>query len=132
MPYVDAELHILMPHPLTVFADGDTVLLHRPPDGPMARCAETREHTGTLTIGGRPVPLRTVAFGSLAGLPAPADGVLYVVSRAAAEAAARDGRTDVVYPDDPVRDADGRVIGCRALAKAATSENASMSPCGGR
>jgi hypothetical protein len=107
----------LTPHPLTLIGHDGTVLLNQPPDGPMARCAEDRRDVGTITLpDGATVPLRTVGFGTVTDLPAPRDGVLYVVSRATAEAAA--DRDDVVYPDEQVRDDEGRIIGCRALARA--------------
>lgn len=110
------ELINLTPHPLTLLGPDGTVLLNQAPDGPMARCTEDRREVGTVALpGGAAVPLRTVGFGTVTGLPAPRDGVLYVVSRATAEAA---GRDDVVYPEEQVRDGDGRIIGCRALARA--------------
>lgn len=111
------QLINLTPHPLTLIAKDGTVLLNQPPDGPMARCVEDRRELGTVTLpGGASVPLRSVGFGAVTGLPAPRDGVLYVVSRATAEAA--NGRADVVYPDEQVRDAKGNIIGCRAPARA--------------
>lgn len=106
----------LTPHPLTLIGADGTVLVDQAPDGPMARCAEDRRDLGAVTItDGITVPLRSVGFGAVTGLPAPRDGVLYVVSRSTAETARRD---DVVYPDEQVRDESGRIIGCRALARA--------------
>ncbi|MUN41381.1 hypothetical protein [Actinomadura litoris] len=111
------QLINLTPHPLTLIGQDDTVLLNQAPDGPMARCIEDRREIGAVTLpGGGTVPLRSVGFGAVTGLPEPRDGVLLVVSRATAEAAA--GRSDIVYPDEQVRDQDGRIIGCRALARA--------------
>lgn len=110
------QLINLTPHPLTIIGKDGTVLVNQAPDGPMARCAEDRRDVGTVTAGGHSIPLRQVGFGRVTGLPAPRQGVLYVVSRATAEAAT--GRDDVVYPDEQVRDSDGRIIGCRALARA--------------
>lgn len=108
----------LTPHPVTIF-DGDRVIVTQPPDGTMARCTETRAELGTLVIYGNKVPLREVAFGDVEGLPEPADGVVVVVSRAAAEAAAAryPERDDIVYPDGQVRDEQGRIIGCTGLAR---------------
>lgn len=109
------ELVNLTPHPLTIVGADGEVLLNQAPDGPMARCLEERREVGTISAAGHPIPLREVGFGAVTGLPAPRAGVLYVVSRATAETA---GRDDVVYPDEQVRDKDGRIIGCRALARA--------------
>lgn len=89
--------------------------------GPAARCAEIRRDEGAITLyarDGNPirVPLTEVAFGEVT-LPAPRDGVVYIVSRATAERTT--GRTDVFYPDRPVRSVTGQVVGCRALARVA-------------
>lgn len=104
----------LTPHPLTIYV-GDQVVINQQPDGPMARCVETRQDAGTVTVDGHEIPVSVVGFGAVAGLPDPQPGVLYVVSRATAEAVP--DRDDVVYPDGQVRDADGRIIGCRGLAR---------------
>lgn len=110
------ELINLTPHRLTIVGPDGTVLHDQAPDAPMARRAVDRRQVGTVALpGGAAVPLRTVRFAAVTGLPAPRAGVLYVVSRTTAEAAARD---DVVYPDEPVLDDAGRIIGCRALALA--------------
>lgn len=104
-------------HPVVLVEQDGAVLLDQAPDGRVARRAETRRDIGAVTLpGGATVPLREVAFGDVTDLPAPRAGVLYVVSRATAEAAA--GRPDVVYPDERVKDDAGRIIGCRALAYA--------------
>lgn len=104
----------LTPHPVRIYV-GDTVVVDQRPDGPMARCAETRQDAGTVTVNGHEIPVSVVGFGEVENLPDPQPGVLYVVSRATAEAVP--DRDDVVYPDGQVRDADGRIIGCRGLAR---------------
>lgn len=80
-----------------------------PPSGTVARCSQTStpagEHEG--------VPLATVAYGTVEGLPPPSPGVLYVVS--ALVRSAVPGRTDVASPGDLVRDGSGAVTGCRNL-----------------
>jgi hypothetical protein len=58
--------------------------------------------------------MKTV-LGQVVDLPEPQDDTLYIVSRAVAEAA-RD-RDDLVVPDNVIRDDQGRVIACRALAR---------------
>lgn len=104
----------LTPHPLTIWS-GEAIVINQRPDGPMARCAETRTAADAVTVDGHELPVSVVGFGEVTGLPAPQDGVLYVVSRATAEAVP--DRADVVYPDGQVRDEQGRIVGCRGLAR---------------
>lgn len=64
-----------------------------------------------------PVQVYQATPGPVEGLPEPdpACRVRYIVSRVVAEAAR--GRADLLIPDDTVRDEQGRIIGCRALAR---------------
>lgn len=48
--------------------------------------------------------------------PAPEEGVLHLVSRPAAAAAWKDGRTDICCPGVAVRNAEGQQIGCIGVA----------------
>ena len=56
---------------------------------------------------------RTVVYG-LSGLPAPQEGVMYIVSALAMNGIPAD-RTDVVCPYKPVRNAQGKVYGCKGF-----------------
>ena len=67
-----------------------------------------------MTSEGIEVPLTRTTFGEVQGLPDPADDTLYVVSRLVISAVP--DRTDLVSPDGAVRDDQGRIIGCTALA----------------
>lgn len=99
----------LTPHPLKFMLEsGERVVA---PSGAPARCVETAQPGEPLD--GIPTVRKT--FGSVEGLPEPAEGTIYVVSALAAQAAWVQGRTDVFCPGDPVRDADGHIIGCRGL-----------------
>jgi hypothetical protein len=60
------------------------------------------------------VPWRTIDYGEPIGLPAPVRGIVLVVSRPVADMLRR---ADLVFPDDEVRDAAGRIVACRALAR---------------
>jgi len=102
----------LTPHALNLVTDSGTVTI--PPSGTVARVSVTRESAGTVTIDGVTVPLSRTKYGAVEGLPAPEPNTLFVVSAVVA-AAARD-RTDLVVPDDLVRDDQGRVVGARGLA----------------
>lgn len=80
-----------------------------------ARVVVTREQQDVLSIHGISVPVNRAVFGEVENLPPPEDGTAYVVSRVVAEAAR--GRDDLYIVDDTVRDAEGRIVGARALAR---------------
>lgn len=104
----------LTPHSVVIYA-GEEAVITQGPDGPMARCVESREDAGTIEVDGHQVPVSEVDFGEVQDLPEPQEGTVYVVSRATAEA--RPNRRDLYYPDIQVRDDAGRIIGCRGLAQ---------------
>lgn len=104
------ELRNLTPHALSLLAqDGSAVAL--PPSGVVARRAVLRR-TAEEVAG---LPVAVEALGPVEGLPAPEDGVIYVISRLVAEAVPH--RTDVLAPGEPVRDDGGRIIGARGLCR---------------
>lgn len=105
----------LTPHPVRLYV-GDRVVATWPPTaGPMARVPDVVVRTDLIHTdqGGVPVsdirPLRQVR-----GLPDPEPRTLFIVSRVAAMATSR---ADVIFPFDEHRDEEGRVDGCRALAR---------------
>ena len=99
----------LTPHAVVAEHDDGTSRTY-PPSGALARCAVTRAQIGVVDG----VPVYRATFGAVEGLPPPADGTHYIVSRLVAEAS-RD-RADLLVPDDTVRDAEGKIVGCRAFA----------------
>jgi hypothetical protein len=103
----------LTPHAINLIADGKTVTLK--PSGVVARCATCRTQVDTLTVDGVQIPVNQIGFGAVQDLPAPQDGVCFVVSSLVAQAAK--GRQDLLTVDDAVRDASGNVVGARALAR---------------
>lgn len=88
------------------------------PAGTVARAAQTDEVVGSLEIGDFAVPLVTSRYGEPTDLPASEDGTFYVVSILTAQAAKSAGRStsDLLVTSDPVRDAVGKIIGCRKFA----------------
>ena len=92
--------------PRLVLSGGRLETLHvvdpsRPKDSP------TAAHAVPLVVG-------TVLHGVDPPLPDPRPGTVYITSRTLAEHFAE--RADLVWPDDLVRDAQGRVIAARRLA----------------
>ena len=109
------------PHTITIMhADGQTVLLSLPaaPRGEVARVESTTETDGD--IGG--VPLMITRWGGVISLPDPQPDVYHIVSTIVVEAAIDAGRDcrDLLVPGDQVRDAQGRIVGCRGLTTAAS------------
>ena len=70
-----------------------------------------------------PVVKGTRAIGIEPPLPAPQSGVLYVTSRALAEYLPE--RSDLVWPEDQIRDVNGNVIGARKLGRVGNKAPAS-------
>lgn len=100
----------LTPHTVTVLGGALPVVFE--PEG-LARVSDDSSPAGEV-LG---VPLVDVRFGDVVGLPAPDDGVVYLVARVVA--VALPDRADLVFPFDEVRDAEGRILGVRALARPA-------------
>lgn len=100
------------PHDLHFVTEQGTVTLARSQH--IARAEMFREVLGEARHEGVVIPIHRLRYGRLTGLPAPVEGVVYVVSMVAAQAAI--DRDDVLVVDDAVRDDQGRIVGCRALA----------------
>ena len=101
MPFVN-----LTPHPINLHLPDGSVQTFAP-SGAVARAAETRTQRGTLDG----VAVELVAFGAVDGLPAQAADTLLIVSGLVLAACA--DRPDVLAPGQPVRDDQGRVVGCK-------------------
>lgn len=81
-----------------------------------ARAAEFRDHFDNVdTDDGHAIRVNRLSLGEVTGLPDPIHGVGYIVSRVIAEALPL--RHDLYIVDQTVRDAQGRIVGCAALAQ---------------
>jgi hypothetical protein len=109
------QLVNLMPHDLVVINGGRYVLA---PSGQVARVDQHIVDDTLLNVPGAVLPLATVRYGSVPGLPAQRPDVLLVVSRAVAAEVAR---PDLVFPDLEIRDEHRRIIGCPRLARFAVA-----------
>jgi hypothetical protein len=108
----------LTPHPIHL-CDDDGVFLTLPPEPTPARCEERDAATAGVIddrAPARPITVYAVVFGETRGLPPPAPGTYFIVSRLLAEANA--DRDDLLIPHQMVRDAEGKVVGCRAFSVA--------------
>lgn len=105
----------LTPHdPLNIW-DGDRVVLSIPRGGVAARCAEVEVPRPSLLVDGLSLPVVTLSYGEVSGLPAPEPGTAYVVSQLVV--LAEPDRTDLYFPADLRRDASGTIVGCGKLAR---------------
>jgi hypothetical protein len=98
----------LTPHAINL--PGITV----PPSGQLARCQETVKTVDQIEVEGAVVPVVEKTFGDVTGLPEPVWGTIYIVSALVAQAVRR---SDVFCPGDPVRDTEGKIIGCKSLCR---------------
>ena len=90
------------------------------PVGKVARAAQKDELKGELEIDGHKVPVIKTIFGEPTDLPEAEEGTMLIVSILTAQAAKAAGRKgdDLIITSDPVRDAAGKIIGCRKFAVA--------------
>jgi len=106
----------LTPHPLNLMPEGpEGPVVTIPPSGQVARCTVDRVQVDTVTVDGISVPVNQTRFGKVENLPEPQEGTIFIVSALTAQAVPE--REDVFITDDAVRDEQGRIIGCRALAR---------------
>lgn len=99
------------PHEVVIFNNNGDVVLSLPSIG-VARV--TSQSLPKTEIDG--IPVVETVFGEVSGLPEPEDGTFYIVSQFVI--AALPTRTDLLRPDTGptcVRDADGKIIGVKAL-----------------
>ncbi|MEV2911066.1 hypothetical protein ABNF65_21255 [Paenibacillus larvae] len=100
----------LTPHAVHIMPLGPEGPVRTIPSSGEVRVATEREDVAYLSG----IPINRTYFGKVEGLPKKQKGTMYIVSSITAQAAP--DRRDLLVPDDPVRDEEGRVIGCRALA----------------
>ena len=118
----------LTPHPVRLYkADtpdqvedlDDGVVKVLEPSGELARLSESViGEDAVLADEGVEIPVSTVSYAEVEGLPAPQEGVAYVVPLMTALAAA--GRDDLLVPYEQVRNQEGTVVGCRRLGRVQT------------
>ncbi|WP_244963354.1 hypothetical protein [Actinomyces trachealis] len=124
----DAPVNLvnLTPHDVVVDPGDGTPPVRFPASGTVPRLLLSEPSRQALTVAdparpddpdaavALPLAIGTTWQGIDPPLPDPRPGVLYVTSRVVAEH--HPDRTDLVWPDDLVRDADGQVVAARRLA----------------
>lgn len=99
----------LTPHDINIVTENGNINI--PTSGIIARCSVNRETVDFING----IPINRTVFGKVENLPEPQENTIYIVSSLVGQAAS--DRTDVFIPDDVVRDEQGKIIGCKALAK---------------
>lgn len=100
----------LTPHTI-IFVDSNNQFITSVPSSGIARAVQKRVPIGTVNG----ITVNKTEYGAVEGLPDPEYGTIYIVSVLTAQAAPH--RNDLYIVDDTVRDDQGRIIGCRALAQ---------------
>lgn len=108
---LSAEVINLTPHEVNIYDYTGTKILYNIPSSGIARVAQKREQI--FSIGD--IPISQTTFGEVEGLPQENYGVFYIVSSLVANILPK--RKDLLIPDEAVRDSQGRIIGCKGLAR---------------
>lgn len=99
----------LTPHDITIMRPDRNILILA--SGSLARVSAQTETIGELDG----IPVTETVFGEVEGLPAPKDGVVYIVSSLVAGRVPE--RSDVFIPNESIRDENGRIVGCKSLSR---------------
>lgn len=104
----------LTPHAVKIVDGGNNVVAVFPSDG----VARASQHD-VLVDEINSIPVVKTEFGEVLGLPEPTEGTVFIVSRITVEAARAQGLStdDLLVTSGAVRDDQGRIVGCRALAR---------------
>ena len=120
------KLFNLTPHKIVVYASAHatkpTIVIE--PTGVVARVSSILHPASLLARAMTEVdhrvgellriPVSRAEFGEVVGLPAPTEGIVYVVSGMVLDAMHRADptRTDLLAPGEPLRAPDGQILGC--------------------
>ena len=99
----------LTPHSITLLCGVTPMVI--PPSGVVARVSSHTEVIGNIGD----IPITKTAYSAVEGLPEPEEGTIYIVSALVAQRVP--ARDDVFIPNESVRDENGRIIGCKSLAR---------------
>jgi hypothetical protein len=106
------KLFNLTPHTINIVCVNGGNIISFPPVHQPARVLATTEHIGVL-LG--EIPVSSSIFGETFGLPKEGEGIAFIVSRIVV--AANPERGDLYFPNELVRDEDGKVLGAQSLAQ---------------
>lgn len=101
----------LTPHTINICNASGEIIREIPASGQLCRVSSRTVQTGEIDG----IPVTETQFGDVENLPAPQDGTVFIVSLAVASRVPE--RQDVFVPSESVRDAQGRIIGCKSLGR---------------
>lgn len=102
----------LTPHEIVVYRE-EKIFLSIPSSG-FVRANEVSKLAGNING----IPVKSVSYGAVQGMPEPVEGTIYVVSQITAAALKQQNRTEDIYiVTDAVRDEENKIIGCRSFAQ---------------
>ncbi len=109
-----ATIFNLTPHKINIVDEEGNVIKVFESEG-VARAAQNDVEIGML----EGIPIIETKFGEPVDLPEYDKGTYYIVSAITAKAASLSGRNtrDLLLTGKTVRNSDGQIIGCQALAK---------------
>lgn len=104
----------LTPHEVKIVDGGNNVVAVFPSDG----VAWVSQYD-VLVDEINSIPVVKTEFGEVLGLPEPAEDTVFIVSRITVEVARARGLNtdDLLITSGAVRDDQGQIVGCRALAR---------------
>ena len=108
------------PYTSLTLKDGAEPMLRIPSSG-VARAVSTEEKVGSIEFNGASIPEVSVKFGAPVGLPEQLEAdTLYIVSAITVQSCREHGVAvdQLRLVADTVRDAEGKIVGCTALARA--------------
>lgn len=97
------------PHNIIMFRENGSTIVFAPESEP-ARCVATTVKIGVIDG----ITITKTTFGETTGLPPYNPNCYCIVSRLVAEANPQ--RTDLLIVNETVRDAEGRIVGCKSLS----------------
>lgn len=112
----------LTPHDINICREDREIILTFPrcqDSLKLVRASVTRKTTGTVNIDGFDIDVNVTEFGNINYVPEKISDTIYIVSEIAASAINQvdSTRDDIFIVDDIIRDNEGKIKGCRALAR---------------
>lgn len=104
------ELKNLTPHEVCIHNLGNSRIIA--PSGLVARVRTKRTLRNAINVSGIHVPCAEIESLAVDGLPAPEEGIIFIVSTFVAQHPQCRGRSDVIAPDlhSALRDGNGNVV----------------------
>lgn len=106
----------LTPHEIVIDCEDGFDAIRVPPSGQIARLEQNNLLIGAMNIGNTSIPIYTMTFGKITGLPPVNWRDRFIVSRMVLDAV-KDDRDDVFAPGEAIRDEKGVIIACKGLSR---------------